>query len=122
LIADDHDVVRAGVRHILETQDDWEVVGEASNGADAVRLSELLHPDAVVMDITMPVMSGLQATTEITHKQPHSNVLILTVHHGSGLAHACQSAGAKGVLTKSEATQALTPALHAIIAGHTYFH
>jgi DNA-binding NarL/FixJ family response regulator len=122
LIVDDHDIVRQGVRRILETQNDWEVAGEAANGAEALRMVHELRPDAIIMDITMPVMNGLDATTEITRKDPDSKVLILTVHDNPTLVKPIQRSGAKGLLTKSQATNELTPALQAIIAGQTYFH
>jgi DNA-binding NarL/FixJ family response regulator len=121
LLVDDHDVVRQGVRRILETQNDWEIAGEASNGQEAVRLYRQLRPDAVVMDITMPVMNGLDATNEITNSHPESKVLILTVHE-DGYRQSIERSGAKGVVAKSRAMDELTPALEAIIAGRTYFH
>lgn len=120
LIADDHDVVRAGVRHILETQNHWEVAGEAANGQEAISLYRQLRPDAVVMDITMPVMNGLDATHELTKSHPESKVLIVTMHE-NGFRHMIEQSGAKGVVTKSRAMKELTPALQAIIAGQTYF-
>ena len=119
---DDHYIVRRGVRHILQSQNDWEVVGEASNGREAVRMNELLKPDAIVMDITMPEMNGLDATKEIVEADPNSKVLILTMHDASSLRHSVQKVGAKGLIRKSEAIGELTPALTAIIAGKTYFH
>jgi DNA-binding NarL/FixJ family response regulator len=85
LIVDDHDVVRQGVRHILEAQNDWEVVGEAANAHEALRLCAELKPDAIVMDITMPGLSGLEATREITQANPEANVLILTMHDPQNL-------------------------------------
>jgi DNA-binding NarL/FixJ family response regulator len=122
LIVDDHEVVRQGVRRILETQNGWEVAGEAANGEEALRLVQELKPDAIVMDITMPIMNGLDATTEITKKDPDSKVLILTMHENPSLRRPIQDSGAKGLLTKSKAANELTPALQAIIAGQTYFH
>ena len=121
LIVDDHAVVRRGVRRILETQNHWEVVGEAANGQEAIRLFHQLEPDAVVMDIAMPVMNGLDATTQITKSNPESKVLILTMHE-NGFQSAIKRSGAKGVLTKSRANDELTRALVAILAGQTYFH
>jgi two-component system, NarL family, nitrate/nitrite response regulator NarL len=114
--------VRHGVRHILETQNHWEVVGEAANGQEAIQLYRQLRPDAVVMDITMPIMNGLDATREIVKANPDSKVLILTMHESAALRNPIQHSGAKGLLTKSRATGELTPALQAIIAGQTYFH
>lgn len=121
VIADDHDIVRQGVRHILEEQDEWEVAGEAANGQEALRLVQELKPDAVVMDISMPVMNGLDATAQIANACPESRVLIFTMHENSTLLESALRAGAKGVLTKSRAAKELTPALKTIIAGNTYF-
>jgi DNA-binding NarL/FixJ family response regulator len=122
LIVDDHDVVRQGVRRILEAQNDWEVAGEAANGKEALRLAQELRPDAIIMDITMPGMNGLDATSEITKKNPDTKVLILTMHENPTLVSPIKRSGAKGLLTKSRATSELTPALQAIIAGQTCFH
>ena len=122
LIVDDHDIVRQGVRRILETQDDWEVCGEASNGQEALRLSKELKPDAIIMDVTMPVMNGLEATRNITKANPDSKVLIFTMHETQNLLPPIRGSGAKGVLPKSRAASDLTPALKAILAGQTYFH
>lgn len=122
MIVDDHEIVRHGVRQILESQNDWQVCGEACNGREAIRLSHELKPDVIVMDITMPVMSGLEATSEITRANPDSRVLVFTMHDPAPIASQIRSTGAKGVLTKSRAASDLTPALHAILAGQTYFH
>jgi len=100
----------------------WEIVGEAANGQEAVRLSKELRPDAIVMDITMPVMGGLEATTEIMNSDPGAKVLIFTMHDHPNLLMPVRSAGAKGLLTKSRAMHELTHALQAIIAGQTYFY
>lgn len=116
-------MVRRGIRHILETQDAWEIVGEASNGQEAIRLNQQLKPDAIVMDITMPVMNGLDATSAIVESNPSSKVLIFTMHEdGPGFMRAIEHCGAKGVLVKSRASAELAPALQTIIAGDTYFH
>jgi two-component system, NarL family, nitrate/nitrite response regulator NarL len=122
LIVDDHDIVRQGVRRILETEDDWEVCGEASNGQEALRLSRELKPDAIIMDVTMPVMNGLEATKKITKANPDSKVLIFTMHEPQSLLSPIRGSGAKGVLPKSKAASDLTPALKTILAGQTYFH
>ena len=80
LVADDHEIVRRGLRTTLEEQTGWEVVGEAANGRDAVVLARRVHPDVVVMDIAMPEMNGLEATRHIHREVPGARVLILTVH------------------------------------------
>ena len=115
-------MVRQGVRHILESQNDWVVVGEATNGEEALRLTNELKPDAIVMDIAMPVMSGIEATSEIVRTNPESKVLIFTMHESASLVSPIRRAGAKGLLAKSKASSELAPALRAIIGGQTYFH
>jgi DNA-binding NarL/FixJ family response regulator len=102
-------------------QDEWEVVGEAANGQEALQLYKKLKPDAVVMDITMPVMDGLHATTEMVKQNPESKVLILTMHESPSLRHTAEVSGAKGVVIKTKAMRELTPALKTIINGETYF-
>lgn len=121
LLVDDHDIVRQSVRQILESQNDWEIVGEAANGREAVTLYRQLKPDVVVMDITMPLMNGLDATKSILEGNPDSKILILTMHETPSLRHPIQQSGAKGVVRKSQVMGDLTPALQAIIAGQTYF-
>ena len=105
----------------MQTQDNWEVVGEASNGREAVQLNRQLKPDAIVMDITMPVLNGLDATSEIVKFDPNSKVLILTMHESASLWQSVQRSGARGLINKSRATEKLTSALQAIIGGNTYF-
>src|SRR5690349_17258192 len=85
LIVDDHEIVRQGVRTIFMARPQWEICGEAVNGQEAVRLAQSLEPDAIVMDITMPVMSGLDATREISKLNLNSKVLIFTMHDSKGL-------------------------------------
>lgn len=120
LIVDDHEIVREGVRRILERQEDWDICGEASNGQDALRLNGTLKPDVIIMDITMPGMNGLEVTEKITTDYPGSRVLIFTMHEPTNLA-AIERSGAKGLLSKSRAAHELTPALNTIMAGGTYF-
>ena len=80
LIADDHEVVRQGIRTILSARPEWEICGEAINGQEAIRLAGELHPDAIIMDITMPVMSGLEAARQLTKSKISAPILIFTMH------------------------------------------
>lgn len=122
LIVDDHEIVREGVRHILDNQDDWEIAGEATNGEEALRLYPELNPDAVLMDITMPVLGGLDATRELTRSYPDARVVIFTMHESPSLARTSENAGARGLLCKSAASSKLTPALKTVIAGGKFFN
>ena len=122
LIVDDHEIVRQGLRRILEMRGDWEICGEASNGKEALRLANELLPDAIIMDITMPVMGGLEAAAEIMKGRPDSKVLIFTMHEPAVVRRQALQSGARGVLAKSRVASELEPALLAILAGQTYFH
>jgi len=121
LIADDHDVVRAGIRMILNSRDDWEICGEASDGGEAVEKAESLHPDAVVLDVTMPRLNGLQAAEQITHLPGANRVLIFTMHDSDSIARAAKEAGAKGVVVKAFAARDLVRALDTVLAGGSFF-
>jgi two-component system nitrate/nitrite response regulator NarL len=101
---------------------DWEVVGEAADGEEALRMTRLLKPDAIIMDITMPLMSGIEAAARIVKQDPESKVLIFTMHDPCVVFRQVQHSGAKGVLTKSRAASELGTALATILAGQTYFH
>jgi DNA-binding NarL/FixJ family response regulator len=103
-------------------QGDWEIVGEASDGEEALRMTRVLKPDVIIMDITMPVMGGIEAASQIVKQDPKSKVLIFTMHDPSVVIRQIQRAGAKGVLTKSRAASELGTALETILAGQTYFH
>src|SRR5206468_1853244 len=102
LVVDDHAVVRRGVRSLLESQDGWEVCGEATNGRDAVELSGRLRPDVIVMDLSLPGLNGLDATRQILRDAPATEVLVLTMHHSEELARDVLQAGARGYLLKSD--------------------
>ena len=121
LVVDDHEVVHQGIRMILQSRPDWEICGQAANGAEAVEMAQRLHPDAIVMDITMPVMNGLEATRQITRLGLPSPVLIFTMHESQGLVESVQSAGGRGLVLKSRATRDLIDALEQILGGKTYF-
>ena len=108
LLADDHNVLRKGLRRILEEQTDLEVVGEASDGRQAVQLANTLKPDIVVMDIAMPLMNGLEATRQILQRNSSLNVLILSMYSDENYIVQVLRAGARGYLLKDTAV-ACTP-------------
>lgn len=121
LIADDHEVVRQGVRMILAARPDWEICGEAVNGQEAVKLADELQPDAIVMDITMPVMSGLEAARKLTKNKNSAPILIFTMHESRSLADSVQETGARGFVFKSRAARDLIKALEVLLKGGTFF-
>jgi two-component system response regulator NreC len=120
LVADDHAIVRAGVRMLLEAQDDIRVVGEASDGREALRLAHQLSPDVVLMDIAMPEMNGLEATRELLRRAPASKVLVLTMHGTDEYFFRLLQAGASGYLLKEAAPADLVAAVRAVEAGGAY--
>ena len=120
VLADDHLVVRAGLKALLATTRDIEVVGEAANGSEAVALVERLKPQVVVLDLDMPVMDGLTATREIVKATPETRVLILTMHTEDEHLVTLLEAGAAGYLVKNAADRELADAVRAVAAGDTY--
>jgi DNA-binding NarL/FixJ family response regulator len=121
LIADDHDVVRSGVRSILEAQPGWEVVGEAETGKDAVDQALATRPDIVVLDYALPVMNGIEATRQIRARVAGAEVLIFTMHDTATLVREVLEAGAKGFLLKSDARKFLIAAVESLAAHKPFF-
>ena len=121
LIVDDHEVVRRGLHALLETQAGWEVVGEAATGPEAVKKVNQIKPDVVIMDITMPVMSGLDATRLIMETAPQTKVLIFTMHDSEQMMQSALEAGARGYVLKSNAGSELIAAVKALSANETSF-
>jgi DNA-binding NarL/FixJ family response regulator len=121
LIADDHILVRRGIRAILEVHPEWEVCGEASSGPEAVGKAKELLPDVIIMDISMPGPSGLDATRELREVLPQAGVLIVSMHESRELIMAAREAGARGYLSKSETDGRLIEALSAVCRGEPYF-
>jgi two-component system, NarL family, response regulator LiaR len=117
LIADDHPLFRRSVRSVLEEVPDFEVVGEAANGVEAVRLADEMRPDVVLMDITMPELGGLEATHQIKAKHPEIAVLVLTIHSDEQHALEILEAGAAGYLTKSVFGEEIVHSIHGVISG-----
>jgi chemotaxis response regulator CheB len=103
LIVDDHDVVREGVRSILKKRSDWEIIGEASNGQEAIAQTESLRPDVIILDITMPQMSGLDVARKITQTTPDSRVVMFTMHDSGTVEQAVKGSGAHGLVLKLNA-------------------
>ena len=121
LLVDDHSLVRRGFRRILEDEPDMEVVGEAGNGEDSIKLAQDLHPDVVVMDCALPGMNGLQATRTIIENSPETAVLMLSMHTESTWVRQAIEAGAKGYILKNALDLELGAAVRKIAAGETVF-
>jgi len=121
LLADDHEMVRQGLRSVIEAQSGWQVCGEAKTGREAVAKTRELKPDIVVMDFTMPELNGMEATRQICATLPRTQVLILTMHESEELVREVLAAGARGYVLKSDAGRALVDALKALADQKPYF-
>jgi DNA-binding NarL/FixJ family response regulator len=121
LVADDHDVVRQGLRSLLESRTGWEVCGEASNGREAVEMSVALRPEIVIMDIAMPTMTGLEATRQILKASPKTQVIVLTMHESEELLREVLDAGARGYVLKTDKGRELISAVDAVCNHNTFF-
>lgn len=121
LIVDDHEVVRQGIRTILKSRTEWEVCGESTNGKEAVAAATALKPDVVILDITMPVMNGLQAALQIAELRLGCRVLIFTMHESKAIANDVREVGAQGYVLKSNAARDLILAIDSALAGDTFF-
>ena len=121
LLADDHTLIRAGLRMVVVSQPDFTVVGEASDGREAVALAEQLKPDVVVMDIGMPSLNGIEAYRQIHDSLPGSQVIMLSMHSDEGYVLRALKAGAKGYMLKDSAEADLASAIRAVTAGKSFF-
>ena len=117
LVVDDHTVIRRGIQSILRAWPEWQISGEAANGEEAIRLTRDLKPDIVLMDISMPVMGGLEATRAICKMSPGTKVLLLTLHDSLEWVESALQAGARGYLLKSDTEGELIRALN-VVAGN----
>jgi len=121
LIADDHTIVRQGIRKILEDHPDWEVVAEAGDGRDAVRQALELKPDIALLDIGMPLLNGIEAASQITRRAPQVKVVILSMHPNEAYITRALQAGAKGYLLKDSAGDDLIRAMTLVSQGKSFF-
>lgn len=121
LLADDHIVMREGLRLLLERQPDLKVVAEAADGRDAVRLSEEQTPDVAVLDVGMPAMNGIEATRRIIASSPRTAVVILSMHHDESYVLRSLKAGARAYLLKDSAQEDLISAIRAVHEGRSFF-
>ncbi|MCJ7557603.1 MAG: response regulator transcription factor [Gammaproteobacteria bacterium] len=120
LLVEDHTLVRAGIRSLLNSVRDIEVVDETGNGRDGLRLVRKLQPDVVLMDISMPELNGIEATARITKSFPQVKVLMLSMHNDEEYVAQSLKAGARGYLVKEAATKELEQAIHAVMRGEIY--
>jgi two-component system response regulator NreC len=120
LIADDHKIMLAGLRSLLEKQTDFDVVAEAENGRKAVQLAQEKQPDVVVMDVSMPDLNGMEATTQIIESLPGTKVIALSMHSDKRFVIGMLRAGASGYLLKDCASQELATAIHQVAGGKKY--
>jgi DNA-binding NarL/FixJ family response regulator len=120
-VADDHDVVRRGLRELLEAQPGWQIVAEARTGREAVALAERLRPDVAVLDLAMPELNGLEATRRIHRDLPETEVLVFTMHQSEQLMREALRAGARGFLLKSDAAERLVAAVATLVVHRPFF-
>ena len=121
LLADDHTVVRQGLRKVLEERPDWVVVAEAGNGREAVQKAEEVKPDVAILDVAMPLLNGIEATRQIVKRSPATRVLVLTMHSDEAYVNQILKAGATGYLLKDSADVDLIQAVSAVSQGKSFF-
>lgn len=121
LIADDHELVRKGLRTVLENQPGWKVTGEAVNGRQAIELAKQLGPDVIILDVTMPELNGLEATRQILKASPKAEVLILTMHESEKLVTEVLAAGARGYILKADTSRLLVSAVESLARHRVFF-
>ncbi len=121
LVADDHEIVRQGVRNILLTQPGWTVCAEAADGREALKMAETHRPDVVILDLTMPQLNGIDATRQLRKICPDTRILIFTMHETERLVQEVFQAGADGYVLKSDAGQDLVRAVNTVLEGRHFY-
>lgn len=121
LVADDHEVMRLGMRNLLEAQPNWTVCAEASNGQEAVERTGECHPHVVILDITMPTMNGLEAADRISASYPEIPVILFSLHLSDDMMNTLRCPNIRGAVSKSEAGRDLVEAVETILNGGTFF-
>lgn len=121
LVADDHEVMRMGIRNLLESVSNWTVSGEASTGREAVELALQSPPDVIIMDITMPEMNGLEAAAKIAEQRPDIPVIMFSLHLSEDVIGRFKTGAIRGAVAKSEAARDLLNAVRAVLGGGTFF-
>lgn len=122
LIADDHEIVREGIKTLItRSRPEWEICGEASHGEEALEAAQSLHPDVLLLDVSMPKISGLEVATKIAKRKLGCRVLIFTMHESEQLVNEARAAGAQGCVLKSQAARDLIRAIDRLLGGGTFF-
>jgi DNA-binding NarL/FixJ family response regulator len=121
LVADDHEIVRRGIRALIREQSEWQIVAEAEDGRDAVTKAAEFRPDVAILDITMPLLNGLDAAKQIAKLSPRTKILILTVHESDQLIRQALDAGASGYIFKTDASFDLITAVKALLSAKAFF-
>jgi len=121
LVADDHEVMRLGIRNLLESRPNWSICAEASNGREAVEKTNQYSPDLIVLDITMPVMNGLDAAKLISDSHPDVPIILFSLHLSDDMIDNFESGKIKGAVSKGEAGRDLVDAVDTVLRGGTFF-
>lgn len=120
LLADDHQIIREGIRSLLKKHDEFEIIGEAADGRETVELALKLEPDVVIMDISMPNLNGIDATAQLVKKIPNIKILALSMHKHKNFVEEILRVGASGYLLKENSYEELIAAMHAVLEGEIY--
>jgi DNA-binding NarL/FixJ family response regulator len=121
LIADDHAMMRKGLRTAIEPHPGWEICGEATTGQEALEQTDLLKPDLVVLDVSMPILNGLEVAYRISKSMPHVKLLLFTMHNSPQFAKDVRKTGAHGYVCKSSGEEVLTQAMETVLQGKNFF-